>query len=173
MAENTDAPGLIAALGFEPRGLSALVLGAGGSARAAVWALLDAGASPVSIFNRTRERARTLAGELGAGQVSEAVAADVLVNCTSVGLSGSDEERVVLAQLGLTPERLASYPHVVDLVYAERPTALIALARAGGATAVDGREILLAQGALSLELWTGMAAPLEAMRAALTASAAR
>jgi shikimate dehydrogenase len=173
MAENTDAPGLIAALGFEPRGLSALVLGAGGSARAAVWALLDAGASPVSIFNRTPERAGALAGELGGNAVPEPVEADLLVNCTSVGLDASDEESAVLAQLGLSRERLASYPHVVDLVYAERATALIALARAGGATAVDGREVLLAQGALSFELWTGLAAPLEAMRTALTASAAR
>lgn len=170
VAENTDAPGLIAALGFEPRGLSALVLGAGGSARAAVWALLDAGASPVSIFNRTAERARTLAGQLGASPVSEPVAAELLVNCTSVGLSGSVDERTVLSQLSLTPERLASYRHVVDLVYAAHPTVLIALARASGATAVDGREILLAQGALSFELWTGLAAPLEAMRAALSES---
>jgi shikimate dehydrogenase len=167
VAENTDAPGLIAALGFEPRGLSALVLGAGGSARAAAWALLDAGANPVSIFNRTPERARSLAGDLGGQAVPEPVEADLLVNCTSVGLDSSEQESAILAQLGMTRESFTSYRHVVDLVYAEQATALIALARAGGATTVDGREVLLAQGALSFELWTGLAAPLEVMRAAL------
>ncbi len=62
-AENTDAPGLLAALGRSPRGMRALVLGAGGSARAAVWALREAGASEVSVWNRTPERAETLARE--------------------------------------------------------------------------------------------------------------
>ena len=57
-ADNTDAPGLIAALPIRPAGLTALVLGAGGSARAAVWALLDAGAREVRVWNRTPERAR-------------------------------------------------------------------------------------------------------------------
>src|SRR5215218_8454496 len=78
-AENTDAPGLMAALGGVPA--SALVLGAGGSARAVVWALTHAG-TDVSVWNRTPERARGL----GARVVTTAVCADVLVNCTSVGL---------------------------------------------------------------------------------------
>src|SRR5207244_7455182 len=64
-AENTDAPGLISALGTSPRGMRALILGAGGSARAAAWALLEAGAADVSIWNRTPERAEALARELG------------------------------------------------------------------------------------------------------------
>ena len=66
LAENTDAPGLIAALGFAPGGMGAQVLGAGGSARAAVWALLEAGADPVWVWNRTPERAERLAERLGA-----------------------------------------------------------------------------------------------------------
>src|SRR6516165_4910809 len=61
VAENTDAPGLIAALGRSPRGLRVLVLGAGGSARAAAWALREAGAREVSVWNRTPERAEALA----------------------------------------------------------------------------------------------------------------
>ncbi len=65
VAENTDAPGFLAALGVSPRGMSALVLGAGGSARAVVWALREAGASEVSVWNRTPERAGALARELG------------------------------------------------------------------------------------------------------------
>src|SRR5277367_2580344 len=63
LAENTDAPGLIAALGTSPAGARALVLGAGGSARAAVWALLSAGASDVAVLNRTAARAQALAAD--------------------------------------------------------------------------------------------------------------
>src|SRR5205085_12410419 len=85
-AENTDAPALIEALPFPPRGRSALVLGAGGSARAAVWALIDAGAREVRVWNRTPERAAQLATELGAVAVTRAEPADILVHCTSGGL---------------------------------------------------------------------------------------
>src|ERR1700681_2582467 len=64
-AENTDAPGLIAALGQSPRGMRVLILGAGGSARAAAWALREAGSQEVSVWNRTPERAVALARDLG------------------------------------------------------------------------------------------------------------
>ena len=63
-ADNTDAAGLLAALGEDPRGMTALVLGAGGAGRAAVWALREAGAE-VGVWNRTPDRARRLAEELG------------------------------------------------------------------------------------------------------------
>jgi shikimate dehydrogenase len=85
-AENTDAPGLIAAMERSPRGLSALVLGAGGSARAVVWALRDGGAREVSVWNRTPSRAVALASALDVRAVARPEAADILVNCTSVGL---------------------------------------------------------------------------------------
>ena len=91
-AENTDAPGLIAALGQLtglPARPSVLVLGAGGSARAAVWALREAGAREVSVWNRTPERATELARELGARAVAAPAPAELLVNCTSVGLAGN------------------------------------------------------------------------------------
>ena len=84
VADNTDAPALIGALGFELAGATALVLGAGGTARAAVWALNHAGAE-VRVLNRTAERARALCAELGGTPVSGAEPADLLVNCTSVG----------------------------------------------------------------------------------------
>ncbi len=165
-AENTDAPGFLAALAFSPREMSALVLGAGGAARAVVWALREAGARPVAVWNRTPERATALADELVVEAVARPRPADLLVNCTSVGLAaGSARDQLEL--LGLTFERVARYPHVADLAYAAEPTALIAAARAHRARAVDGLEILLAQGALSFELWTGVAAPLDVMRRAL------
>jgi shikimate dehydrogenase len=168
-AENTDAPGLIAALGQLaglPADPSALVLGAGGSARAAVWALREAGAREVSVWNRTPERATTLARELGARAVSAPKPAELLVNCTSVGLERSASEPEGLNQLGLTFDQVGEYSHVVDFVYRADPTPLLVAARAHGAGTVDGLEILVAQGALSFELWTGREAPRDVMRRA-------
>jgi len=174
-AENTDAPGLIAALApilDSPANLRAVVLGAGGSARAAVWALREAGASEVSVWNRTPERARALADDLGVRFASTLEPADLLVNCTSVGLEGAPVERSAseaeaLNQLGLTFDQVGEYPHVVDLVYRSRtPTPLLAAARAHGARTVDGLEVLVAQGALSFEIWTGVRPPREIMLAA-------
>jgi shikimate dehydrogenase len=167
-AENTDAPGLIAALGCSPRGRSALVLGAGGSARAAVWALREAGASEVAVWNRTEQRARALAEELGARAVARPEPAELLVNCTSVGLAPQPQE---LTALALTAEDLAGYGVVVDLVYRAGRTDLLEAAALHGAATVDGLEVLVAQGALSLELWTGREAPLRVMRDAARAGA--
>jgi shikimate dehydrogenase len=166
--ENTDAPGLIAALGRPARGLSALVLGAGGSARAAVWALREAGAAEVSIWNRTEQRAQALADELDARALAQPQPADVLVNCTSVGLTPQHDE---LTALSLSTAALGDYGLVVDLVYRSGRTALLDAAAASGVATVDGLEILVAQGALSLELWTGREAPLQVMREAARAGA--
>jgi shikimate dehydrogenase len=166
-AENTDAPGLITALGRSPRGMRALVLGAGGSARAAAWALREAGASEVSVWNRTPARARALASDLGVRVLSKPEPADLLINCTSVGLEQGSGEEDSLRQLGLTYERIGDYTEVVDMVYRSGSTPLLAAAAAHGARTLDGLEILLAQGAISFELWTGEAAPLEVMRSAL------
>jgi shikimate dehydrogenase len=172
-AENTDAPGLIAALDRSPRGLSALVLGAGGSARAAVWALREAGAREVSVWNRTPSRAEQLARDLDARVVSAPESADILVNCTAVGLEGSASGVLAaLKQLQLTFDLVGRYSYVVDLVYRAGITPLLAAAREQGIPTLDGLEILVAQGALSFELWTGRAAPLEVMRAAAAAAPA-
>ncbi len=159
-ADNTDAPGLLAVLGATPA--SALVLGAGGSARAVVWALTQAG-TDVAVWNRTPERARTL----GARVVAEPVAAEVLVNCTSVGLG---DPAAAFTDLPLTPDALADYATVVDLVYGDAPTALVAEASRRGLRTVDGLDVLVAQGALSFTSWTGRPAPVEAMRAAARAA---
>jgi shikimate dehydrogenase len=156
-AENTDAPGLIAALGGRPLG-SALVLGAGGSARAAIWALQRAGAD-VAVWNRTPQRAEGL----GARVVSTAIGADVLVNCTSVGL---DRSSTPFKDLPLEADWLTNYTTVVDLVYRAGATMLIREAAHRAVVTVDGLEILVRQGALSFTLWTGRAAPLSAMRTA-------
>jgi shikimate dehydrogenase len=162
-ADNTDAPALIAALPFHPGGRTALVLGAGGSARAAVWALLDAGAAEVRVWNRTADRARRLGAELGAGPADAPGPADILVNCTTAGLDGSSS----FDQLPLQPRDLHRYAAVVDFVYAPAPTTLITHAHALKMPAVDGLELLIGQGALSFERFTGIPASVAAMRGAL------
>ena len=156
-ADNTDAPGLLETLGIVPS--SALVLGAGGSARAAIWALARAGAD-VAVWNRHPERAR----QLGVRVVAGAEPAQVLVNCTSVGLA---DPASTFTDLPVGAEALGDYEVVVDLVYRPGGTALIAEARRRGAATVDGLDVLVAQGALSFERWTGRAAPRDAMRAAV------
>lgn len=161
-AANTDAPGFLDALDESPRGLRAMVLGAGGSGRAVAWALSDAGASEVSVWNRSPERARVLADDLGVRHVARPEAADVVVNATSLGLHGED----VVAELGLAS--LAPPRVVVDLVYNEE-SALLAWGARAGARTVDGLEILVRQGARSFAIWTGVEPPLEPMRAAARA----
>jgi shikimate dehydrogenase len=160
-ADNTDAPGFLAALGQSPAGQRALVLGAGGSARAVVWALVQAGAADVAVWNRTPGRASELAAELGARAVTEAESADLLVNCTTAGLHANED---AFKELPVSSDDLDGYAFVVDLVYRADTTALLRAASRGGAATVDGLEILVQQGALSFEAWTGRAAPLQAMR---------
>ena len=169
-ADNTDAPALIQALAerLALGGASATVLGAGGSARAAVWALRDAGAANVAIWNRTTERARTLAVDLGVDAVIAPVAADILINCTSVGLHEGDELGMLLPR----PELLGGYRVIVDFVYREGGTPLTRAAQASGIPTVGGLELLVGQGALAFELFTGKTAPIEAMRAAVGLSSA-
>jgi shikimate dehydrogenase len=163
-AANTDAPAVIASLPFSATGRTALVLGAGGSARAAVWALLDAGAAEVRVWNRTPERAVELCRALGGGTpVSEAAPAEILIHCTSSGLDGSEP---MFKGLPLHADELGGYDCVVDLVYTDTVTPLVSAADERGIPVADGLELLVAQGALSFELFTGVSAPVDVMRAA-------
>jgi len=167
-ADNTDATGLIAALPAPPSGMSALVMGAGGSGRAAVWALARNGAK-VYVWNRTPERAdqlvRDLAevGVLGPVTDDEARASgyELIVNCTAVGMPDTGDP---FAQLPIDPDLLGDRITLVDLVYGGSETKLISEARARGAATVDGLEVLVQQGAGSLQLWTGLEPPLDVMR---------
>jgi shikimate dehydrogenase len=164
-ADNTDAPGLLAALPERPAGRTALVLGAGGAARAAAWALKEAGAVEVAIWNRTPERADALAAEFGLRAVRRPRAAQIVVNCTSVGLEDPD---ATFKALPLQADDLGAGSLVVDMVYRAGGTRFLEAARTRGARVVDGLEILVAQGAASFERWTGLTAPREAMREAVT-----
>jgi shikimate dehydrogenase len=162
-AENTDAEGFLRSLPASPADKRALVLGAGGAARAVVWALLREGAE-VEVWNRTELRSQHLSEELGGETVSapDQTAYELIVNTTAVGLGGEDP----FAELPLVAEAFAEGQTVVDMVYGGEPTALLRAAAVAGAATVDGIEILVQQGALSLEIWTGRPAPLDTMRAA-------
>jgi shikimate dehydrogenase len=185
-AENTDAPGLIDSLPVGPTGLRALVLGAGGSARACAWALREAGAE-VSVWNRTASRARRLAAELGVEALEvgprrqhpsiPVSTYELIVNATTVGLASANatpgegiDPASDLEALRLDADSLGAGHVVVDLVYGSSATPFVEVARGRGATVVDGLEVLVRQGARSLRLWTGLDPPLDVMRTAVRSS---
>jgi shikimate dehydrogenase len=187
---NTDVGGFLRALredgGFEPEGRRVVVAGAGGAARAVVAGLLDARVASVSVINRTLSRAnrlvedlRSFAGESELRTLPEMYASwaavmgscDLLVNCTSAGSAGPDEESPVPVDL------IRSSMLVYDLIYDPAETALMAASRSRGARVLGGLPMLIYQGAASFEMWTGEEAPLDIMfdaaRGALTAGAAK
>lgn len=160
--ETTDGGGMLDAIGDLPAG-DALVLGAGGSARAAVAALAEAGAA-VTVAARRREAADALAAELGvaAGPWPVREPAALVVNATPVGQAGDAEE------LPLDVELIAGAQVVCDLAYRGdgAETGLVRSARAAGVRAVDGLDVLVGQGARAFQLFTGRDAPLDVMRQA-------
>jgi shikimate dehydrogenase len=152
---NTDWLGANRALSekISLQGASVLLLGAGGSARAIGFGLLEAGAS-LTIASRTQEKGLPLA---------EAASAkgEVLVNATSMGM-GDQQELLPIAE-----EALANFRVVMDIVYAPLATRLLQAAEQAGCQTIDGLAMLLYQGAAQFELWTGEQAPLEVMRQSL------
>jgi shikimate dehydrogenase len=162
-ADNTDVAGLLDALPVDPAGATAVVLGAGGAARAAVHALRSAGAADVMVWNRTPERAERLVADLGGRVVRAPERATIVVNATSVGLR---DPEATFKSLPLEADTWDVGSCVVDMVYRPGGTRLLEEAKQRGATVVTGLEILVAQGAASFERWTGKAAPRDVMRAA-------
>ena len=173
---NTDAHGFMEALrkdgACDPKGLSVLVLGAGGAARAAVFALVDAGVASLTIANRTLARAELLAGEYEAASADvEAVPmqepalaavckkADLIVNTTSMGMRHGTAEM----ETPLKASSIRAQTIVYDLVYNPAETPLLVEAKAAGAKTLGGLPMLVYQGAASFELWTGTPAPVEVM----------
>ncbi len=179
---NTDGPGFLRALlvetGYDPKGTRALVLGAGGAARGILLALVRGGVDSMVIANRTLERAETLAKlAKDNGVKSEAISlsgdaltdaasdADLIVNCTTVGMSHGPDEHgspVAAAQIPATAI-------VNDVVYTPLITPILKEAAAAGATALGGLHMLVYQGVLSFQMWTGVDAPVDVMLAAATA----
>ncbi len=176
VGDNTDVPGFAAALAandFKVRAKRTLVIGAGGGARGVLPALLAGGAADVVIANRTVKRARTIEKSFAKHRVRlHAVPLDILedfdfletrqlvVNCTSVGLDGRAFLRY---DADATP---ASCVHF-DLAYREGLTPFLALAHAAKRPTIDGRHMLLHQGAAAFKLVPGTKAPLDVMARAI------
>lgn len=185
LGSNTDAPGLVRALGeagVALQGASVVLIGAGGAARAAAAGLAGAGAAKlVVVARRAPEAARMIAsmGALLGGGCSTSVLplqdgaalgaafarADLVIQATSATLGAPRSASEFAHALPL--DRLPAAAAVVDLVYEPRRTAVLERAEALGLQAIDGLGMLLWQGALSLERWTGREAPIEAMRRTL------
>jgi shikimate dehydrogenase len=168
-ADNTDSPAIRSVVEelapVDAAELSALVLGAGGSARAALHGLGQSGMGRVAVWNRNPDRAASVASDFPDVAVADAVDGfDVIVNATPVGLVAGS----ALSEIGLGSGLPDGVRAVVDLVYSTGGTELQALARAGGVALVDGLEILVRQGALSVELWTGKRPELEPLRKAVS-----
>lgn len=181
LGDNTDAPGFIADLhnhGVDTQGQRVLVLGAGGSARAVVYGLATAGATTIIIANRTLARATDLVADLQA-QVPDcpliacalpndlakvAATSDLIVNCTSLGMSPNITTTPWLADLPFRTDQA-----VYDLVYNPRDTRLLAQAAQEGAQALGGIGMLVWQGAIAFERWTGIMPPVDVMRQAIGA----
>jgi shikimate dehydrogenase len=165
---NTDALGFMVSLRegapyWRPDSGPAVVLGAGGAARAIAWALREAGAE-VRIMNRTPDKAAMLAAEFGAEAVAwstEGLAgAALLVNCTSAGLNGENDLELALTALPASAV-------VADIVYQPLETGLLKAARSRGLVTVDGLGMLLYQAQLAFAAWTGVMPAVDAELRAL------
>lgn len=176
VGHNTDVPGFAAALdklvGRQKMPRQAVLLGAGGGARAVVYGLIRAGFQRVVIFNRHLHRAEGLVKHFGRSAAhmelkampwhesiieSELAKTKVLINATSIGLNADVSP--------IPAEILSGDVLVLDLIY--KRTRLLRDAESAGATAQDGETMLLHQGAAAFALWTGQPAPLEVMSRAL------
>lgn len=167
-AENTDAPGMISAVPFGLAGRRVLVLGAGGTARAVVWAVQDAGAAEVVVVNRTYSRAGELAAAMNV-RPAESVPDepfDLIVHTTSIGMQPEDRFDG-FANLGFTIDHITDSSAVIDFVYRPGGTPLAEAAGLQGVPVVEGHELLARQGALSFAHWFEVDPPVEIMRAAL------
>jgi shikimate dehydrogenase len=180
IGHNTDGFGFLAAMteqGISVQGFQSLVLGAGGAARSVVYSLVKAGSS-VTVLNRTEERAATLvnslmphagglalrSGPLTAAAVDAfAPEADLVVNTTSLGMTPHEESSPWPEDLPF-PSKAIAY----DLVYAPPKTAFLQTAAMAGAHPIGGLRMLIHQGAIAFEKWTGQPAPLNVMSSAIT-----
>jgi shikimate dehydrogenase len=176
IGENTDGKGFILALreAIDPAGKSVAVFGAGGAARAVAVELALAGAASIAVFNRNRARGQTLvsllnaktgaAAELRAWDQTVAVppGTDIAINTTSIGLYPDLDGRLDLDPASLAPAML-----VADVIPNPPRTHLIRTAEARGCRVLDGLGMLVNQGAIAIEYWTGVEADAAVMRRTL------
>ncbi len=168
IAENTDADGVVGVLvtlGVDPRGRTAVIQGSGGAARGAAVGLHLAGAEVV-VRSRSADRARTVAQEIGVAWCAPEACpenATVLVNATPLGLDAGEPP-------AFSDREIASSRAVVDMVYGDRQTTLVARAVAHGTAVADGREVLLHQGFAQFAAFTNQLPPKKEMREAVKLS---
>ncbi len=178
IGENTDGKGFLRGVrqdaGVDPKGRRAVVLGAGGASRAIVTELALAGASDVLVVNRSVERGELMAADLAAKTASSIRIepwrgvyrvledAGIFVNATSIGLYPAVDDMPAVDFTGASPELL-----VCDAVFNPPETKLLAAAKARGLAVLDGLSMLVYQGVIGFELWTGLPAPEQVMKDAL------
>jgi len=178
IGHNTDGQGFLRSLkseaAFDAAGKSVLIVGAGGAAKSIAMALAGAGAAKIKILNRTVEKAEIIVGLIRSryagcvvsiGEIDKPVEArqcDLIVNATSVGMAANPG-------LPLAPDLIRSGQIVYDVIYWPAETEFLRLAKTRGAAAVNGTGMLLHQGAAAFTIWTGLAAPIAEMAAALRA----
>ncbi|HUB81695.1 MAG TPA: shikimate dehydrogenase [Bryobacteraceae bacterium] len=178
IGENTDGKGFLhgarTGAGLDPRGKRAVVLGAGGAARAIVTELALAGAADVLVINRSLDRGESMAADLAAktgrpirfqpwrGVFAVDHATDLLVNATSIGLFPDVDAMPPVDLRAARPGMLVS-----DVVFNPPETPLLAAARRLGLPVLDGLSMLVYQGTIGFQLWTGREAPAGVMKQAL------
>lgn len=175
IGDNTDGQGFIRALiedeGITIAGKSVVILGAGGSARAIGYSLLKEGISRLIFCNRTISRAEEMARSFQSMSVfvagmgiedsrEEITQTDIIINTTSIGMKQGDP-------LLIDPSLIKKGQVVYDIIYSPPETPLLQWAKARGARAINGLGMLVHQGALAFELWTGCPAPIMIMRKAI------
>jgi shikimate dehydrogenase len=181
IGENTDGKGFLHGVrvdaGVDPKDKRAVVLGAGGAARAIVTELALAGAADVLVLNRTTQRGEGMVADLvmkTGGQIRFETwrgdyrvtgGTDLLVNATSIGLYPDTEAMPPVDLSGARPGMLVS-----DAVFNPPETRLLAAARQRGLPVLDGLSMLVYQGAIGFRLWTGQDAPVAVMKQALRAA---
>jgi shikimate dehydrogenase len=175
---NTDVGGFLRALRedgrFDPAGARVLVAGAGGAARAVAVALIQAEASSVTFISQAFHLATKLVEDLTShaggtnlhalpdiytSWMASAISCRLLINCTPVGMAGTQEEK----ESPVPSEAIPAGALVFDLVYQPMKTPLMAAAEERGASALGGLPMLVYQGAESFRLWTGLEPPLDVM----------
>ncbi|MGM9639916.1 MAG: shikimate dehydrogenase [Faecousia sp.] len=177
LGENTDGKGFVQALGnagVTPEGKHVVILGAGGAAKAIAVECALAGASTVTVFNRTREKADQLAAVINehtsakafgeAWQTGQKIpeGTDILINATSIGFAPHEDRKPDIDYGTVTEDMVAS-----DVVFCPAQTRFLEACAARGAGTVNGLGMLACQGALNFTLWTGVEAPLELMEQTL------
>jgi len=182
IGHNTDGLGFVRDLkdhGINSQACRAMVLGAGGSARAIVYALLSHGCKHIVILNRTKIKALKLASsfqssfpgaiieadDLTRDAIMRAMPRDLIINATSLGLKESEAEMPWFDNIAFRPDQVA-----YDIIYNPKITAFLRFAAAGKAKIINGLGMLVHQGALSFTIWTGQTPPIAAMKEAASSA---